>query len=131
VLIVAPDPALLCHPRGMLERDERPWGSYDVLSDEADHKVKRIVVKPGKRLSYQKHARRSEHWFFLRGDGLVTLDGALVPVGSGSAVDIPAGASHRLENTGTDDLVMVEVQHGDYFGEDDIVRLDDDYGRAG
>ena len=114
-----------------LERDERPWGSYEVLVDADDHKVKQLVVKPGKRLSYQKHARRAEHWFVVSGKGVVTLNDALLPVGPGTAVDIAQGASHRIENTGDVDLVFVEVQHGDYFGEDDIVRLEDDFGRAG
>lgn len=113
-----------------LERDERPWGSYEVLLDAPDHKVKQLVVKPGKRLSYQKHARRSEHWFIVRGNGIVTLNDAPVPVSPGSAVDIALGASHRIENTGDVDLVFVEVQHGEYFGEDDIVRLEDDFGRV-
>ncbi len=115
----------------MNERDERPWGSYEVLVDAPDHKVKQILVKPGKRLSLQKHARRSEHWFVVRGSGVVMLDGAPVKVGPGVAVDIALGASHRIENTGAADLVFVEVQHGEYFGEDDIVRLEDDFGRAG
>jgi mannose-6-phosphate isomerase len=114
-----------------LERDERPWGSYEVLVDDPDHKVKQIVVRPGKRLSYQVHARRSEHWFIVRGAGVVTLDDARVEVGAGSTVDIGQGTSHRIENTGAGDLVFVEVQHGDYFGEDDIVRLEDDFGRVG
>jgi mannose-6-phosphate isomerase len=114
-----------------LERDERPWGSYEVVVDASDHKVKQIVVKPGKRLSYQKHARRAEHWFIVRGNGTVTLNDTPVPVAPGTAVDIARGASHRIENTGRDDLVFVEVQHGDYFGEDDIVRLEDDFGRQG
>ena len=113
------------------ERDERPWGSYEVLLDEADHKVKQIVVAPGKRLSFQVHARRSEHWFVVRGAGMVTLGTASVPVEPGSAVDIAVGTSHRIENTGSDPLVFVEVQHGEYFGEDDIVRLEDDFGRTG
>jgi mannose-6-phosphate isomerase len=113
------------------DRDERPWGSYEVLLDAADHKVKRIVVRPGRRLSYQIHARRSEHWFVVSGRGVVTLDDARVEVGPGSAVDVALGTSHRIENTGADDLVFVEVQHGEYFGEDDIVRLEDDFGRAG
>ncbi len=113
------------------EHDERPWGSYTVLDDDAhDHKVKRIVVKAGKRLSYQQHARRSEHWFIVSGRGAVTIDGTATPVAAGHAVDIPVGAAHRIENTGDADLVFVEVQHGDYFGEDDIVRLEDDFGRA-
>ena len=114
-----------------LERADRPWGRYEVLVDDTDHKVKQIVVKPGKRLSYQKHARRSEHWFIVRGNGVVTLNDSPVRVEPGTAVDIGLGASHRIENTGTADLVFVEVQHGEYFGEDDIVRLEDDFGRAG
>ncbi len=119
------------HTVGMAaERDERPWGSYEVLIDEPDHKVKQITVKAGKRLSYQKHARRSEHWFIVRGSGVVTLNDTPIAVRAGSAVDVALGASHRIENTGSDDLVFVEVQHGDYFGEDDIVRLEDDFGRA-
>ncbi len=114
-----------------LETDERPWGRYTVLSDEATHKVKRIEVLPGKRLSYQRHARRSEHWFVVSGAALVVLDGTELPVEAGSAVDVPAGTAHRIENRGPGDLVFVEVQHGEYFGEDDIVRLEDDFGRAG
>jgi len=113
------------------EHDERPWGSYTVLDDSApDHKVKRIVVTPGKRLSYQRHARRSEHWFVVSGRGLVTLDGVEREVQAGDSADIPIGAAHRIENVGDVDLVFVEVQRGDYFGEDDIVRLEDDFGRA-
>ena len=109
----------------------RPWGRYDVLADGADFKAKTITVLPGKRLSYQRHARRSEHWFVVTGRGVVTLDGASVDVAPGVAVDVPVGVAHRIENTGDADLVFVEVQHGEYFGEDDIVRLEDDYGRSG
>jgi len=112
-----------------LEHDERPWGSYTVLSDEPDHKVKQIVVLPGKRLSYQKHFKRAEHWFVVRGTGTVTLDGTDVPVGPGSVIDIALEEAHRMANTGTEELLFVEVQHGTYFGEDDIVRLEDDFGR--
>jgi mannose-6-phosphate isomerase len=108
---------------------ERPWGRYDVLADAAAYKVKTIVVHPGARLSYQRHSRRSEHWFVVSGRGVVTLDGAALDVTGGSAVDVPVGAAHRIANTGDEPLVFVEVQTGDYFGEDDIVRLDDDYGR--
>jgi mannose-6-phosphate isomerase len=113
-----------------VEHDVRPWGNYIVLDDADDHKVKRIVVSPGGRLSYQTHARRSEHWFVVRGRGVVVLDGDTIEVEPGVAVDIPVGVAHRIESTSDDDLVFIEVQHGDYFGEDDIVRLDDDYGRA-
>ncbi len=113
-----------------LETDHRPWGSYTVLDDDGTHKVKRIVVLPGKRLSYQRHARRSEHWFIVAGSPKVTLDGTDISLVAGQSVDIPAGTDHRIENPGDTDVVFVEVQHGEYFGEDDIVRLEDDYGRA-
>lgn len=114
------------------EHDRRPWGEYLVLDDEAaDHKVKRITVDPGQRLSYQQHAKRSEHWFVVSGVAQVTLDGELHRVEPGEAIDIPVGTAHRVENIGDVPLVFIEVQHGSYFGEDDIVRLEDDFGRAG
>jgi mannose-6-phosphate isomerase-like protein (cupin superfamily) len=114
-----------------LEFSERPWGNYTVLSDDApDHKVKRIVVHPGKRLSYQRHSRRAEHWFIVAGTAQVTLDGAEFQLAAGEAIDIPIEGAHRIANQGESDLVFIEVQHGTYFGEDDIVRLEDDFGRA-
>jgi mannose-6-phosphate isomerase len=109
---------------------ERPWGTYTVLVEGSGFKVKTIEVRPGQRLSYQKHSRRSEHWFVVSGEGLVTLDGITSGVRYGDAIDVPKGAAHRIHNTGAAPLVFVEVQHGDYFGEDDIVRLDDDYERS-
>jgi mannose-6-phosphate isomerase len=113
-----------------LDHEERPWGSFTVLVDDIDHKVKSILVAPGQRLSYQTHARRSEHWFVIRGQGSVVLDGVAHEVGPGSTIDVPQGMAHRIKNDGSEDLVFIEVQHGDYFGEDDIVRLDDDFGRS-
>ena len=113
------------------EYSERPWGNYTVLDDDApDHKVKRLVVHPGKRLSYQRHAKRAEHWFIVSGNARVTLDGAVIDLQPGEAIDIPQGSAHRIANEGRTDLVFVEVQHGTYFGEDDIVRLEDDFGRV-
>lgn len=113
------------------EFDKRPWGSFTVLDDEMfDHKVKRIVVAPGKRLSYQQHAQRSEHWFVVNGHATVVLDGQEFQVGTGQSIDIQQGQAHRCENRGTTPVVLIEVQHGTYFGEDDIVRLEDDFGRA-
>ena len=109
--------------------DHRPWGYYTVLSDEPYHKVKRIVVYPLKRLSLQKHRRRAEHWTMVDGEGLVTLDGKQVRLRKGDSIDIPLGAVHRIENMTSENTAFIEVQTGDYFGEDDIVRLDDDYGR--
>ena len=114
----------------MREFDRRPWGSYTVLEDAPNFKVKRIEVLPGKRLSYQKHAQRAEHWYVVAGTAKVTLDGHELTVGTGEAVDIPIGAAHRVENPGADNLIFIEVQSGNYFGEDDIVRLEDDFGRA-
>ena len=111
-------------------REARPWGSFTVLDDAPGHKVKRIEVLPGARLSYQRHERRAEHWFVVEGTAEVTLDGATQRVGPGGVADIPRGAAHRVANIGSETLVVVEVQHGDYFGEDDIERLADDYGRA-
>lgn len=108
----------------------RPWGFYEILADAPDHKVKRITVHPGKRLSLQRHRWREEHWRIIRGEGVVRLDDADLPVSNGSAVDIPKGARHRIANTGNEDLVFIEIQRGDYFGEDDIERFEDDYGRA-
>ncbi|MCE5249723.1 phosphomannose isomerase type II C-terminal cupin domain [bacterium] len=112
------------------DREEhRPWGYYIVLADEPDHKVKQIVVYPGKRLSLQSHRRRSEHWHVVSGEAIVTLDDRHVPRKAGESVDIPLGARHRVENSGAENLVFVEIQRGDYFGEDDIERYEDDFGR--
>jgi mannose-6-phosphate isomerase len=113
-----------------LVTEERPWGSFTVLEDDGTHKVKRIVVLPGKRLSYQRHARRSEHWFIVQGTAEVTLDGEVRELAAGDSVDIPVGTDHRIANATDADVVFVEVQHGEYFGEDDIVRLEDDFGRS-
>ena len=111
--------------------DERPWGSFTVLEDEVDYKVKRIEVLPGKRLSYQKHSRRAEHWFVVRGTAKVTLNGVEILVETGGAIDIAIQTAHRVENPDDKELlVFIETQTGDYFGEDDIVRLEDDFGRS-
>lgn len=113
-----------------MEGPTRPWGSYEVLAEGSAHKVKSITVLAGKRLSYQRHSRRAEHWFVVQGTGVVTLDGVAIDVAPGSAIDVAIGVCHRIENTGSAELIFIEVQHGDYFGEDDIERLDDDYGRV-
>ena len=118
------------------EFDERPWGNFTVLDDDApDHKVKRLVVHPDKRLSYHRHHRRAEHWFIVAGAAVVTLDGVDHTLHAGDSIDIPLEGAHRIGNpadpaTGGTDLVFIEVQHGTYFGEDDIVRLEDDFGRV-
>lgn len=109
--------------------DYRPWGYYQVLSDEQKFKVKKIVVYSSKRLSLQRHKGRSEHWHIIDGEALVTVDDKKIHLTSGGSVDIPQKAVHRIENTGLQDLTFIEIQRGDYFGEDDIERLEDDFGR--
>ena len=101
-----------------------------MLEDEPDHKTKRIVVFPGMRLSLQRHRRRSEHWHVVSGQAVVTRGGEELPLGAGESVDIPLGAAHRSANPGTEPLTFIEVQRGYYFGEDDIERLEDDFGRS-
>jgi mannose-6-phosphate isomerase len=109
--------------------EHRPWGSYTVLEDQQTYKVKRIDVLPGKRLSYQKHEKRSEHWIVVQGEGIVTLEGQEIRLSPGQAIDIPWMAAHRIMNPGQFLLTFIEVQKGDYSGEDDIIRLEDDFGR--
>ena len=110
--------------------DRRPWGSYTVLDEGRDFKVKRIEVLPGRRLSYQRHAQRAEHWVVVQGIAKVTLDDREISVSPGQSIEIAVGMAHRIENTGSEPLVFIEVQRGSYLGEDDIVRLQDDFGRA-
>ena len=113
-----------------MEEDHRPWGYYRVLADEPDHKVKRIVVYPDKRLSLQRHKRRSEHWHVVSGEGVIALNGVERTLKAGESVDIPVGSIHRMTNSSKEEVVFIEVQRGDYFGEDDIERLEDDFGRS-
>jgi mannose-6-phosphate isomerase len=111
--------------------EERPWGNFTILDEGDNYKVKRLEVLPGKRLSYQRHSRRSEHWFVVRGIAKVTLNDSEILVRAGEALDIPVGAAHRIENEPDgENLILIETQTGDYFGEDDIERLDDDFGRT-
>ena len=107
-----------------------PWGRWEVLLEEPTYKVKRVIVLPGKRLSYQKHFKRNEHWSFVEGKALVTLDGKDILLEAGQAIDIPIEAAHRIANHEQSPLIFIEIQRGDYLGEDDIIRLADDYGRA-
>jgi mannose-6-phosphate isomerase len=110
--------------------EERPWGSFAVLDEGTAYKVKRIEVLPQKRLSYQRHSKRSEHWFIVQGTAKVTLNGREFLVESGNAIDIPVRTAHRVANPhDTQNLVFIETQTGTYFGEDDIERLEDDFGR--
>ncbi|MGH3472179.1 MAG: phosphomannose isomerase type II C-terminal cupin domain [Nocardioidaceae bacterium] len=112
-----------------MERDDRPWGYYQVVDEGRSFRVKRLCVRAGQRISYQRHTSRAEHWYLVAGSGVATIDGTDLQVEAGSTVDVPIGAAHRIANTGEDELVLVEVQTGSYFGEDDIERLSDDYGR--
>ena len=109
---------------------ERPWGRYEVLSSSDIHQVKNVYVLPGKRLSYQRHEKRAEHWFIVTGDARITLDGDSFEMSAGDSIDIEIGVAHRIENIGSEELVFTEVQTGTYFGEDDIERIEDDFGRS-
>ena len=108
----------------------RPWGYYTSVDEGARHQVKRIVVKPGGRLSLQKHFHRAEHWIVVKGAAEVTLDGAVTLVHENESIYLPIGSVHRLANPGKIDLELVEVQTGSYLGEDDIVRIEDVYNRG-
>jgi mannose-6-phosphate isomerase len=112
-----------------IETDERPWGRYFVLHDEESYKVKRIEVELNQRLSYQYHFKRAEAWTVVQGEATVTLNGEDRLYKAGETAIIPLQAKHRVANYGTELLVFIEVQTGTYFGEDDIVRVEDDYER--
>jgi mannose-1-phosphate guanylyltransferase/mannose-6-phosphate isomerase len=107
----------------------RPWGTYKILTDGERYKIKKIAIDPGKRLSLQYHRHRSEHWVVVEGTAFVTLDGKALFVHEGESVFVPKNSLHRLANPGKTPLEIIEVQNGDYLGEDDIVRIEDDYKR--
>ena len=113
-----------------MERGERPWGSYLVLDENTNYKIKRIEVHSGQRLSLQKHHHRSEHWIVVSGCAKVTRGDDVFFVNVNESTFIPVGQLHRLENPGKIPLVIIEVQSGEYLGEDDIIRFDDDYDRC-
>jgi len=108
----------------------RPWGTWQVLDSGDGWKVKRIEVRPGHRLSYQTHELREEHWFVVSGTATCLVDEVTIVAGPGERVAVPIGAAHRIANAHDEELVIIEVQRGSYTGEDDIVRLADDYGRT-
>lgn len=113
-----------------IERTERPWGWYETVSEDAGrNKVKRIRVHPGQKLSLQKHHQRAEHWVVVMGHATVTVGERVLQLVPGQHVDIALGEVHRLANTTAEPVEIIEVQMGSYLGEDDIVRLQDDYGR--
>ncbi|MCP5107728.1 MAG: cupin domain-containing protein [bacterium] len=111
-------------------KEDRPWGSFENLHEEEQLKVKRIIVKPGKRLSLQSHKHRSENWVITQGKAVVTLGDKLIPLSPHETVFIPVGAKHRVGNEGKEDVVFIEVQTGTYLGEDDITRYEDDFNRV-
>ncbi len=113
----------------MLEIGERPWGKYYVLADEKNYKVKRVEVYPGQKLSYQYHHQRQEQWTIVEGSAIVILDDEEISLSYGHSISIPLGAKHRIMNLTDKPLIFIEVQTGSYFGEDDIVRLEDEYDR--
>ena len=114
-----------------MEQGERPWGTYTVLEENRNYKIKRIDVNPGQRLSLQMHHHRSEHWIVVSGTAKVTCGERESIINVNESTFIPIGANHRLENPGVIPLIIIEVQSGEYLGEDDIVRFDDDYRRSG
>jgi mannose-6-phosphate isomerase len=113
-----------------IESEERPWGHFFILHDEPTYKLKRIEVDSGCRLFYQYHYRRSEAWTLVEGTGTITLDGEVKKYKIGETILTPQGVKHRIENKDFEKVVFIEVQTGTYIGEDDIVRIEDDYNRS-
>lgn len=110
-------------------KEERPWGTFENILDSEDCKVKQIIIKPQQAPSYQYHHKREEVWIIVSGKGLLILDDEESEVSEGSVIRVSVGVKHRIRNISDDDLIFIEVQLGDYFGEDDIVRVQDDYNR--
>ena len=113
----------------ILNKVEKPWGSYETIYSDENTQVKIIVISPNQRPSYQYHFKRTETWVVVKGVGTLTLDDVVSLVKKGDVLFIPKEAKHRIQNTGNENLIFVEVQMGEYFGEDDIVRVSDDYSR--
>jgi mannose-6-phosphate isomerase-like protein (cupin superfamily) len=111
-------------------KETRPWGEFENLLDAEYCKVKQIIIKPGQAPSYQYHFKRSEVWIVVQGEGELKMNDEIQSVRKWDAVIVPVEAKHQIKNTGTEDLIFIEVQLGEYFGEDDIVRLEDNYGRV-
>ena len=113
-----------------MHSENRPWGSFHILDEKPGFKVKRLVAIAGGRLSLQSHKHRSEHWTVVSGTATVTVGEKVLTMTRGASIDIPLGAKHRLENLHTGEVEIIEVQFGDYLGEDDIVRYEDVYNRT-
>src|ERR671932_2550717 len=122
--------ALSVTPNGVAATELRPWGSFTTLEEGRGYKIKRIEVKPGHRLSLQMHYHRSEHWIVVSGTAKVTCGEQELVVHQNQSTYVPQGNMHRLENPGVIPLVLIEVQNGEYLGEDDIMRFEDDYARS-
>jgi mannose-6-phosphate isomerase len=127
---VANLPVPMGNQHGVAATELRPWGSFTVLEEGSRYKIKRIEVKPGHRLSLQMHHHRSEHWIVVCGTAKVTCGEQEILLTSNQSTYVPPCTSHRLENTGVIPLILIEVQNGEYLGEDDIVRYQDDYART-
>tara|TARA_R110002074_G_scaffold17610_1_gene57809 strand:- start:261 stop:608 length:348 start_codon:yes stop_codon:yes gene_type:complete len=110
-------------------KEERPWGSFENIFESHQCKVKKIIVKPSHKTSYQYHFKRSEQWTVVQGEAVITIDGKDIQSTVGGVIDVPVEVKHRVFNNGLVDFIFIEVQRGTYFGEDDIVRVNDDYGR--
>ncbi|OGI07890.1 MAG: mannose-6-phosphate isomerase [Candidatus Melainabacteria bacterium RIFCSPLOWO2_02_FULL_35_15] len=113
----------------LLKLEERPWGGYVILLNEAKYKVKKLIINPKKRFSLQYHNKRNETWTVVKGELKITVDKHEKIYSYGETISVPIGILHRIENIGGDTAEVIEVQTGTYFGEDDIVRLEDDFGR--
>lgn len=109
---------------------DRPWGKFIVLDEQQNYKIKRIEVIPGGRLSYQFHNKRQETWLIIDGAGIIIIDSKELKYSKGDIFQIPVKSKHRIYNTGNKKTILIEIQTGKYFGEDDIVRLEDDYDRV-
>lgn len=109
--------------------ESRPWGSFEILIDEKDYKLKKIIVYPSKRISLQYHLHRSEIWIIAQGTGKITKGSEIINCTKDFKIEIPVNTLHRIENIGTDKLVFIEYQFGKILSEDDIVRIDDDFNR--
>ena len=109
--------------------EKRPWGSFTILEESDDYKVKRIEVEPGQRLSYQSHEKRNELWMIVAGKAVITIDDKEIEISYGDFVTIGKRVKHRIENRGSEKVTFIEIQTGEYFGEDDITRYQDDYKR--
>jgi len=110
-------------------KEERPWGTFENLLDTEYCKVKQIIIKPGQAPSYQYHFKREEVWVVVQGEGELKLNGKKTKVTLGQIIHVPVEVKHQITNNNNEDLIFIEIQTGEYFGEDDIVRIEDNYGR--